>query len=123
MDVSPWPLVNDVGEEFYFKPEAGFILASPADETPSEPCDVQPDELDVATIAWRMEEFTTLPVQRIRRRWAGLRTFTPDRTPFFAFDENAEGFFWLVGQGGYGIQTAPGISARAAALILERLRS
>jgi len=121
IDLSNWMVVNDVAESFYFKPEAGLILASPADETPSEPCDAQPEEIDVATIAWRIEEATTLKVERIRRRWAGLRTFAPSRTPLFEFDADAEGFFWLAGQGGYGIQTAPAISARAAALILERL--
>jgi D-arginine dehydrogenase len=120
IDSSLWPFVGDVAEQFYFKPEAGLILASPADETPSAPCDAQAEELDVAIIAHRIEEATTLPVCRIRRRWAGLRTFTPDRTPFFGFDENATDFFWLVGQGGYGIQTAPAISARAAAQILAR---
>lgn len=120
LDVSDWMLVNDVNETFYFKPDAGLILASPLDETPSEPCDVQPEEIDVAMIAQRIEEATTLSVRRIRRRWAGLRTFTPSRTPIFEFDERAEGFFWLAGQGGYGIQTAPAISARAADAIMAR---
>jgi len=119
VDVSGWMVVNDVAETFYFKPDAGLILASPADETPIEPCDVQPEEIDVATIAWRIEEATTLEVARIRRRWAGLRTFTPARVPIFEFDR--EGFFWLAGQGGYGMQTAPAVSARAAALVAERL--
>lgn len=121
VNVSALPFVNEVAGEFYFKPEAGLILASPADETPSEPCDAQPEEIDVATIAYRIEEATTLTVRSIRRRWAGLRTFTPDGVPYFAFDEKAEGFFWLVGQGGYGIQTAPAISARAGAMILARV--
>ncbi|WP_374574707.1 NAD(P)/FAD-dependent oxidoreductase [Phenylobacterium sp.] len=121
VDISAWPFTGDISEQFYLKPEAGLILASPADETPSPPCDAQPEELDVATIAYRIEEATTLPVKRIRRRWAGLRTFTPNRTPFFGFDEAAEGFFWLAGQGGYGIQTAPSISERAAAMIRDRI--
>jgi D-arginine dehydrogenase len=119
--IALWPSFNDAAEAFYFKPDAGMILASPADETPSEACDAQPEEIDVATIAWRLEETTTLKVARIVRRWAGLRTFTPSRTPLFEFDDRADGFFWLAGQGGYGIQTAPAISARAAALIAERL--
>lgn len=119
VDISGWMVVNDVAETFYFKPDAGLILASPADETPIEPCDVQPEEIDVATIAWRIEEATTLKVEKIRRRWAGLRTFTPARTPIFEFDR--DGFFWLAGQGGYGMQTAPAVSARAAALVAERL--
>lgn len=121
IDVSNWLFVNDISEEFYFKPEAGLVLASPTDETPSEPCDAQPEEIDVATIAWRIEDVTTMKVNRIRRKWAGLRTFTPDRTPIFEFDAGAPGFFWLAGQGGYGIQTAPSISLHAAAKILHYL--
>ncbi|MDE3115121.1 MAG: FAD-binding oxidoreductase [Pseudomonadota bacterium] len=121
LDIAGWPMVNHIGDDFYFKPDAGLILASPLDETPSEPCDAQPEEIDVATIAARLEEATTLTVRRIRRRWAGLRSFTPDRTPHFEFDDQAEGFFWLIGQGGYGIQTSPSISQRAADKILARL--
>ena len=121
VDLAGWMFVNDVGDDFYFKPEAGLVLASPVDETLSEPCDAQPEEIDIATIAYRIEEATTIPVRRIRRRWAGLRTFTPDRTPVFEFDKTADGFFWLVGQGGYGIQTSPAISAHAATAILARL--
>jgi D-arginine dehydrogenase len=122
IDVSNWLFVNDISEEFYFKPESGLVLASPTDETPSEPCDAQPEEIDVATIAWRIEEVTTMKVNRIRRKWAGLRTFTPDRTPLFEFDAAAPGFFWLVGQGGYGIQTSPSISLHAAKNILHYLK-
>jgi D-arginine dehydrogenase len=122
MDVSNWLFVNDISEEFYFKPEAGLVLASPTDESPSEPCDAQPEEIDVATIAWRIEEVTTMKVSRIRRKWAGLRTFAPDRIPIFEFDPAAPGFFWLAGQGGYGIQTAPSISLHAANKILHYLK-
>ena len=121
VDISKWMFVNDIAEEFYFKPEAGLVLASPTDEIPSEPCDAQPEEIDVATVAWRIEEATTMKVGRIRRKWAGLRTFTPDRTPLFEFDAAAPGFFWLAGQGGYGIQTAPSISLHAAGKILHYL--
>jgi D-arginine dehydrogenase len=121
VDVSKWMHVNDIAESFYFKPEAGMLLASPVDETPMEPCDVQPEEIDVARAAHEIERATTMKVARIRRRWAGLRTFTPNRTPRFEFDARADGFFWLVGQGGYGMQTAPSLSVRAAALIRERL--
>lgn len=120
-DVSDWLFVNDAAEQFYFKPDAGQILASLADETPSPPCDAQPEEIDVAMIAYRLEEATYLNVKRIRRRWAGLRTFTPNRTPVFEFDPAAEGFFWLAGQGGYGIQTSPAISQRAADAIVAAL--
>lgn len=121
VDVSNWLFVCDIGDEFYFKPDAGLVLASPLDETPSQPCDAQPEEIDVATIAWRIEEATTMKVRRIRRKWAGLRTFTPDRTPIFEFDATAPGFFWLAGQGGYGIQTSPSISLHAAGKILQYL--
>jgi D-arginine dehydrogenase len=121
IDVSSWPFVNDIGDEFYFKPEAGLVLASPVDETPSEACDAQPEEIDVATIAWRIEETTTMKIARIRRKWAGLRTFTPARTPIFEFDADAPGFFWLAGQGGYGIQTSPSISLHAGNKILQYL--
>ncbi len=122
IDISPWPLALSMGEpQSYFKPDAGRILASLGEETPSEPCDAQPENEDIATIAAFLEETTTIPVHRISRSWAGLRSFTPDRTPLFAFDEAAAGFFWLIGQGGYGIQTAPTISALAAEAILARL--
>lgn len=120
-DMTRWMIANDAAERFYFKPDAGQILASLCDETPSPPCDAQPEEIDVATLAYRLEEATTLNISRIRRRWAGLRTFTPQRTPIFAFDAAAPGFFWLAGQGGYGIQTSPEISRRAADAIVAVL--
>jgi D-arginine dehydrogenase len=118
MDVSRWPFVNDVDEQFYFKPESGALFLSPADETPVEPSDVQPDEWDVAAAVERVEAVTTLRVARLKARWAGLRTFAPDRTPVAGFSDEKPGFFWLAGQGGYGIQTAPALSRAAAALIL-----
>ena len=118
MDVSRWPFVNDVDEQFYFKPESGALFLSPADETPVEPSDVQPDEWDVAAAVERVEAVTTLRVARLKARWAGLRTFAPDRTPVAGFSDEKRGFFWLAGQGGYGIQTAPALSRAAAALIL-----
>jgi len=117
-DVSAWPFVNDIDEQFYFKPEAGSLFLSPADETPAEPCDAQPDEWDVAAAVERVERATTLQINRLKARWAGLRTFAPDRTPVVGFSDAAEGFFWLAGQGGYGIQTAPALSRAAAALAL-----
>jgi D-arginine dehydrogenase len=119
MDVSRWPFVNDVDEQFYFKPEGGSLFLSPADETPVEPSDAQPDEWDVATAVERLEAATTLQITRLKARWAGLRTFAPDRTPVVGYSGEREGFFWLAGQGGYGIQTAPALSRAAAALILE----
>ncbi len=112
-----WPAVIDIDEAWYFKPDAGRILASPADETPSPPCDAQPDEYDVAVLVDRLTRFTTLRVPRIRARWAGLRSFVADKTVVAGFDGQAPGFFWLAGQGGYGIQTAPAVARAAAALV------
>jgi D-arginine dehydrogenase len=117
--VDGWPAVIDVDEQWYFKPDAGRILASPADETPSPPCDAQPDEYDVALLVDRLTRATSLQVPRIRARWAGLRSFVADKTIVIGFDAQAKGFFWLAGQGGYGIQTAPA-AARAAAALLDR---
>ncbi len=113
------PLTIDMAEEFYFKPDAGKLLLSPADETPSPPCDVQPDELDIAIAVDRVQNATTLRIARVSRKWAGLRSFAPDRSPVIGFDAKAAGFFWLAGQGGYGIQTAPAASRMAAALVLD----
>ena len=115
-----WPAVIAADESFYFKPDAGLLLASPADETPSDPCDAQPEELDIAVCVDRIEAATTLQVRRVTRTWAGLRTFAPDRTPVVGYDGRAEGFFWLAGQGGYGVQTAPALSETAAALALRQ---
>ena len=117
--VSPadWPAVIDIGEQFYFKPEAGKILMSPADETPVGPCDAYPDETDVAVAVDRIQQVADIPVRRIDHSWAGLRTFAPDKTPVVGYDPDAPGFFWLVGQGGYGIQTSPALSRLAAALM------
>lgn len=112
-----WPLVSDVEEQFYFKPESGRLLGSPADETPIEACDVQPEELDIAIGADRILKAARLEIRRIERKWAGLRTFAPDKTPVAGFDEAAPGFFWLAGQGGYGIMTAPAMARISAALI------
>ncbi len=117
MDCSAWPAVADIGQTFYFVPENNRLMLSPADETPVDPGDAYPDDLDVALAVDRMETATTLNVSRIVHQWAGLRTFAPDRTPVVGFDPAAEGFFWLAGQGGYGIQTAPALSRCAAALV------
>lgn len=119
LPVGGWPLVIGAAEDVYFKPDAGLLLGSPADETPCEPCDAQPEELDVAIAVDRIEALADLPVRRIVRRWAGLRTFAPDRTPVVGPDPTEPGFFWLAGQGGYGFQTAPALG-RAAASLLSR---
>lgn len=118
MAVNAWPFVNDIDEQFYFKPEAGSLFLSPADETPAQPGDSQPDEWDIAAAVERVEAATNLQITRLKARWAGLRTFAPDRSPVVGFSPQAEGFFWLAGQGGYGIQTAPALSRAAAALAL-----
>lgn len=120
IEVDRWPTVIDADEQFYFRPDAGKIMASPADETPMPPCDVQPDDLDIAILVDRLERAVDLPIRRIDHRWAGLRSFVRDKTPVVGFDPVVENFFWLAGQGGYGIQTAPGIARLAAALACGR---
>ncbi len=115
-----WPLVIAADESFYFKPDAGQLLLSPANEDPMPPCDVAPEEMDIALAVHRFEEATTVRVQRINHRWAGLRSFVADRSPVAGFDNQAEGFFWLAGQGGYGIQMAPALARAAAALLLRQ---
>jgi D-arginine dehydrogenase len=117
VDATMWPLVVDIAEQYYFKPDAGLLLISPADETPVVACDVQPEELDVAIVVDRVEHATTLKITRLRKRWAGLRSFSPDRSPVIGFDAATPGFFWLAGQGGFGIQTAPAAAMLTAALI------
>jgi D-arginine dehydrogenase len=112
------PFAKTVGEELYFAPESGRLFASPMDEVPSDPCDAQADEYEVALAAHRMEERTTVTVDRIHSRWAGLRTFTPDRRPAVDFAIDAEGFFWLAGQGGFGLQTSPAMAAIVESLIV-----
>ena len=116
-DSRRWPGTADVRETWYFKPEAGKLMCSPADETPSEPCDAQPEELDIAICVDRIQQALDIEIRRIEHSWAGLRCFAPDRTPVAGFDPRAEGFFWLAGQGGYGIMTAPALAAIAAHLI------
>ncbi len=116
-DISAWPLVINAQESFYFKPDAGVLLLSPANEDPVSPQDVQPEELDVAIAVDRIETATLLPIRRIKRQWAGLRSFVADKTPVAGFAPDAPGFFWLAGQGGYGIQTAPAMGELVAALV------
>ncbi|HSW12834.1 MAG TPA: FAD-binding oxidoreductase [Solimonas sp.] len=115
-----WPLTIDIDEQFYFKPDAGRLMLSPGDETPSEPCDAQPEEMDLAIAVDHIERATTLDIRRMHSRWAGLRSFVADRTPVAGHAPDAPGFFWLAGQGGYGIQTAPALSRFAAARLLGR---
>jgi D-arginine dehydrogenase len=115
-DVRQWPIVIDADEQFYFKPDAGRLLGSPADETPSPPCDTQPEELDVAIAVDRIERAASFRADRLLRKWAGLRSFVADKSPVIGYDSKISGFFWLVAQGGYGIQTSPALGRAAAAL-------
>ena len=117
VEVDRLPFTKTVGDEVYFGPEAGRIFASPMDEIPIDPCDAQPEEYEMALAAHRIEERTVMTVGRIAHRWAGLRTFAPDRLPVVGFAHDADGFFWLAGQGGAGLQTSPAVAAIAASLI------
>jgi D-arginine dehydrogenase len=119
-DIAGSAMTIDIDETFYFKPDAGLLLISPADETPVEAGDAQPEEMDLALAVARVEAATHLEVRRIRAKWAGLRSFVADRSPVVGFDPAAAGFFWLAGQGGYGIQTAPALGRLAAALVLGK---
>lgn len=106
------PLIAHVGGDFYFKGASeGRIWLSPHDETPMDPCDVSPDEIDVALAIDRFQSVVDWPIAAVERKWAGLRTFAPDRKPVFGADPDIPSFIWCVGQGGFGIQTAPAISA------------
>ena len=116
------PLVLDLAGQFYFKPDGGKLWLSPHDETPSEPCDAAPEELDVAVAIERLGEVVDWRVQAVERKWAGLRSFAPDQLPVYGHDPRREGFFWFAGQGGYGIQTAPAAARLAAQLLLGHER-
>jgi len=117
IDVSGWPMVSDVEETWYFKPDAGQLLGSPANADPVAPHDVQPEALDIALGIHHIQQATTLAIARPTATWAGLRSFAPDGEIVIGFDDARTGFFWLAGQGGYGIQSAAGASALAASLI------
>ncbi len=118
VDLGSAPALIDIDERFYAKPEAGKLLISPANEDPEAPSDVQPDELDIAICVDRIERALDISVRRIDSRWAGLRSFVADKCPVVGFSAQAGGFFWLAGQGGYGIQSAPALSRLAAAHLL-----
>lgn len=113
------PLIDDIDGKFYLKPDAGKLLISPVDETPSPACDAQPEELDIAICVERIEAAFDLHVRRIENKWAGLRSFVADGRPVAGFDAKVKNFFWLAGQGGYGIQTAPALARLASALIRD----
>jgi D-arginine dehydrogenase len=117
VDVSGWPIVEDVGQLWYFKPDAGQLLGSPANADLTTPHDVQPEELDIALGIARIQHATTFEIRRPTATWAGLRSFVPDGEIVIGFDPVRPGFFWLAAQGGYGIQSAAGASRLAASLI------
>jgi D-arginine dehydrogenase len=116
LDFHAWPMVTDVGETWYSKPQSGKLLVSSADATPVEPHDAYADDMAIAEGVDRLMTATTLDVERLEHNWGGLRTFAPDGNPVIGFDPHTDGFFWLVGQGGYGIQSSPALSATAAAM-------
>lgn len=116
-DVRTWPLVVDIHERFYFKPDAGRLIGSLADETDSPPCDAWPEDIDVATAVDHIEQATKLAIGRPQSPWAGLRTFAADRTPVVGADPRLPGFVWLAGQGGYGFQVSFALARLAAALL------
>jgi D-arginine dehydrogenase len=116
-DIAGWPFAHSVAGDFYMLPEAGRLLVSPVDEVADDPCDAQPDDYDIAFAADRLEHYTSMCVARIAHRWGGLRTFAADRVPTAGFAPGAPGFFWLAGQGGYGLQTAPAMAEIVEALV------
>ena len=114
-DPSGWASVIDIDEQFYWKPDAGKLLGSPADETPVAAQDIQPEELDIAIAVDRIEQASTLEIRRIEHKWAGLRSFVADKTPVVGPDPAAPGFIWCAGQGGYGIMASPAMGRATAA--------
>jgi D-arginine dehydrogenase len=118
--IDGWPVFGNIGESWYAKPEAGKLMVSPADEDPVEPHDAWADDMVLAEGLHRYEQAVTVPVSRVERNWAGLRSFVRDRSPVVGFAPDAEGFFWLAGQGGYGMQTSPALSALAADICADR---
>ncbi|NIB38047.1 FAD-binding oxidoreductase [Pseudomaricurvus alkylphenolicus] len=117
LDAKTWPGVMDAHENFYFKVDGGALVASPADETPDLPRDVQPEELDIAITVDHLQHATNLDIRRVTSSWAGLRSFVEDRLPVVGYAPDAEGFFWFAGQGGYGIATSPALGECGAALL------
>jgi D-arginine dehydrogenase len=115
-DVRTWPMTFDMAETWYFKPEAGRIMASPVDKTATEPCDAAPDEFDIAVAIDRIERATTMSVPRVHSKWAGLRTFAADEQPVIGSDPDEPSFIWLAGQGGNGVMGAPAAAQLAAAI-------
>ena len=121
MTSTRWPLFASASERWYAKPEAGLLMVSPADEDPVEPHDVWADDMVLAEGLDRFEQAVTMPVTRVLKSWAGMRSFVADRNPVVGFAPGTDGFFWLAGQGGYGIQAAPALARLAADLCLGRV--
>ena len=119
LEIFKWPLTISADESWYFRPEGGDLLISPADETLSEPCDAQPDEMDIALCIDRIQTFTNMNVERLVSKRAGLRCFVFDKSPVVGYADDVDGFFWLAGQGGYGIQTAPALAEFTTGLIMR----
>ena len=120
LDCHAWPCLVDLHEAFYFKPDAGQLLGSPANADPVAPHDVQPEELDIAMGLYQIEEHTSLTIRRPQHTWAGLRSFVADGDLVGGYAEDAEGFFWVAAQGGYGIQTSAAMGEACAALIRQQ---
>ena len=123
IDPSPWPFVSFDGHaqsmQGYMRPEPGGLMVSPGDEIPSEPCDARPEEIDVARGLDAVARWTTIDARHVRTSWAGLRSFVADRTLVAGYAPDAEGFFWLTGQGGYGIHTSAAMGQAACGLIVD----
>ncbi len=116
------PLVLDINGGFYFKSDNGRLWLSPHDEIPTVPCDAAPEEIDVAKAIDLFEQVTNWRIEAVERRWAGLRSFAPDRLPVYGPDPEVDGFFWFAGQGGFGIQTAAAAARLGAQVALEQER-
>ncbi len=120
LDLGASPAVDFLASGAYIKPEAGRLMASPGDATPTFAQDARPEELDIAHLAHWIETETLIPVRRIGQSWAGLRSFVADEIPVVGFDDNVPDFFWLAGQGGYGIMMAPALAQMAVDLVSRR---
>ena len=117
VDIMSWAMAIDCGETWYCKPQSGKLLISPADATPVDPHDAYADDMTLAEGIDRFQHAVDMEVTRVERTWGGLRSFAPDGNPVVGYDQQDDGFFWLIGQGGYGIQSSPALSRLAAALV------
>jgi D-arginine dehydrogenase len=118
-EIHRWPMTFDVAETFYFKPEAGRIMVSPVDMAPSEPCDAQADELEVAIAIDRIHKYTNMEVRAVKHKWGGLRTFAPDHEPVIGPDPDDKSFIWLAGQGGNGVMAGVAAARLAASFAVN----